>query len=209
MMDPCVQSLLTRMSLCVEPAEVEALRPQLLEAIDARLAELAQDDHRLCLLCSYSLTLGAEDICLCCSGECPCQGQWPPYNESFRCEGQARLAWLGQQSALYQARPSQRPFKARRFPGDPAPPPPAPDANAGLFEQLRQVDLSEYAGKFTRLTQVETDRWLGKCPMHEEKTGSFYVFRGERGWRWHCFGACAQGGDIVALERELEALGKA
>jgi len=206
-MDPSVQSLLTRMALAAEPVDVAALRPQLLEAIDHRLAELSKDDHSLCLICSYPLTLGAEDICLCCSGECPCQGQWPPYNEFFRCEGQARMAWLGLEAALYQTRSSPRPFAPHRFPDDPAPPLPSLRPGDSIFEHLRLVDLTQYAGKFTNLTQVGPDRWKGKCPLHREKTASFYVYASP--WRWRCFGACAQGGDIVAFERELHRIGKA
>lgn len=204
-MDPCVRSLLSRMALATDPAEVAEFLPDLLEAIELRLAEIVLDD-RLCLICQYPLTLGAEDFCLCCAGVCPCQGQWPPYNEYFRCEGQARLAWLGYETALYQARPSHIPFAARRFPGDPAPPPLVLDPKASLFEKLRQVDLADYAGKFTRLTQMGPDRWRGRCPMHQEKTGSFYVWANP--WRWRCFGACAQGGDIVDFQRELRQLGK-
>ena len=207
-MDPCVQSILTRMALATDSTEIAVLRPQLLEAIDTRLAELAQDDHNLCLVCSYPLTLGAEDICLCCSGVCPCGGKSPPFNEFFRCEGQARLAWLGLEAALYQTSPSQRPFEPRRFPTDPLSALPALLPGASLFDHLRQVDLAHYAGGFTRLTQVGPDKWKGLCPLHKEKTASFYVFRGDRGWRWRCFGACVQGGDIAALELELHKIGK-
>lgn len=203
-----VQSLLTSISLAADQAEVEALSLQLQEAVDDRLAELAQDDDGKCISCGYTLTLGAQAICLCCAGVCPCGCQWPPYNEFFRCEVQARLSWFGLEATLYQLRPSKLPFEPRRFPGDPAPPSPALAPGASIFERLRQVDLSDYAGRFTRLNPVGPGRWRGKCPLHEEKTGSFYVFQGDRGWRWHCFGACAHGGDIVSLKRELRQLGK-
>ncbi len=68
------------------------------------------------------------------------------------------------------------------------------------------MDLSEYAGRFTRLSQVRPDRWRGKCPLHQEKTGSFYVYADP--WQWWCYGACAQGGDIVDLARELRRAGR-
>jgi|GEM_PF-5177859 len=196
------------MALAVDQAELDVIRPHLLDAIEERLAELAQDD-RLCAVCSYPLTLGAVDICLCCDGTCACRGRTPPYNDFFRCEPQARIAWLAWQLAIHQARPSTRPFQPRRFPGDPAPPPPALRPDAGIFERLRQVDLSEYAGRFTHLTPAGPDRWRGRCPLHKERTGSFYVFHDDKGWRWHCFGACAQGGDIAKLEIELHQIGKA
>lgn len=197
------------MALAVDPAEVAKLRPQLLEAIDRRLQELETDDHDHCLSCGYLLTLGAEDLCFCCRGVCPCGKQWPPYNEFFRCEVQARLSWFALEAALYQLRPSERPFETHRFPGDPAPPPPVLAPGASLFDTLRRVDLSEYAGRFTRLAPVGPGHWRGRCPLHQEKTGSFSVFQEEGRWRWRCFGACAMGGDIVALKRELVRIGKA
>ena len=46
-------------------------------------------------------------------------------------------------------------------------------------------------------------RWKGLCPIHHEKTPSFYIY--SEPWRWYCFGACAGGGDIVDLARELQA----
>lgn len=207
-MDSGVQSILSRMALAADQAEVAELRPQLLAAIDRRLQELGTDDHDHCLSCGYLLTLGAEDLCFCCAGVCPCGRQWPPYNEFFRCEVQARLAWFAHEAAMYRARPSKLPFQARRFPSDAPPPMPAIAPGGSIFDALRRVDLSEYAGRFTLLTQIAPDHWRGRCPLHQEKTGSFSVFHKENGWSWHCFGACGIGGDIVDFRRELRRLGK-
>jgi DNA primase len=33
------------------------------------------------------------------------------------------------------------------------------------------------------------------CPFHDEKTGSFYVLNGSKGWHFHCFG-CGASGDV-------------
>ena len=74
--------------------DAAALHSKLLEAIDDRLAELAQDDHTHCLSGGYLLTPVAEGICLCRAGYCLCAGQWPPFINFFRCEVQARLAWF-------------------------------------------------------------------------------------------------------------------
>ena len=44
--------------------------------------------------------------------------------------------------------------------------------------------------------------WVGKCPIHREKHGeSFSV--DPRSGRWHCFGKCQTGGDVVDLDRLL------
>lgn len=195
------------MALACDQAELDALAFQLQEAIDERLAELEQDDHSSCLSCLYPLTPAQQDICPCCAGLCPCEHRWPPFNEHFRCEPQARLAWFAMEAALYQVRPSQRPFEPRRFPADPPPPLPGLQPGDSIFAHLRMVDLAEYAGRFTRLAEAGRGRWKGKCPLHKERTASFYVYADP--WRWHCFGACAMGGDIVVLERELIRLGKA
>jgi hypothetical protein len=32
------------------------------------------------------------------------------------------------------------------------------------------------------------------CPLHQEKTPSFTIYPDNR---WHCFGACARGGDVI------------
>lgn len=47
-------------------------------------------------------------------------------------------------------------------------------------------------------------RWKGNCPFHNERTPSFY-FQPEKGL-WHCFGACQEGGDIMAFVMKLEGL---
>src|SRR5688572_1892416 len=42
------------------------------------------------------------------------------------------------------------------------------------------------------------------CPFHNERTPSFTVDP-ERG-TWHCFGACATGGDVIEFVRRIEGL---
>jgi DNA primase len=46
--------------------------------------------------------------------------------------------------------------------------------------------------------------WKARCPFHDEKTPSFVV-NPERG-TWRCFGACAEGGDVIAFVQRFEGL---
>ncbi|MBI4497453.1 MAG: DNA primase [Chloroflexi bacterium] len=48
-----------------------------------------------------------------------------------------------------------------------------------------------------------------RCPFHEERTPSFYVF--PDGQSWHCFGACGTGGDVFSfvMKRENFSFGEA
>jgi DNA primase catalytic core len=46
--------------------------------------------------------------------------------------------------------------------------------------------------------------WKGLCPFHNEKTPSFQV-NPELG-RWHCFGQCAEGGDIYKFLQKVDNL---
>ena len=39
--------------------------------------------------------------------------------------------------------------------------------------------------------------WKANCPFHEEKTPSFIVDEAKK--RWHCFGACNIGGDVIEI----------
>src|SRR5437899_2128318 len=55
-------------------------------------------------------------------------------------------------------------------------------------------------GRGIVLRKAGASSYAGKCPFHEERTASFHVYPGQE--RWHCFGACNAGGDVVdALER--------
>lgn len=71
-------------------------------------------------------------------------------------------------------------------------------------EAIRQrTDIVELISAYTPLKKTGT-RWKGICPFHNERTPSFTVDP-ERG-RWHCFGACAIGGDVFTFLEKAENL---
>ncbi len=75
-------------------------------------------------------------------------------------------------------------------------------AGTGIYGAVKAaVSVSSLAGRFTDLKQAGPEKMRGRCPLHEEKTGSFYVFQTTETWR--CFGACARGGDVIELARLL------
>lgn len=55
------------------------------------------------------------------------------------------------------------------------------------------VDLVQASG--TPLEGAGT-RWHGRCPFHDDHDPSLTVYRDQG--RWHCYGACQTGGDVVA-----------
>ena len=71
--------------------------------------------------------------------------------------------------------------------------------------QLKRLDIVDVARRFTELTG-HGDRLKARCPLHEEKTPSFYIYSDSQ--KWHCFGACGQGGDVVDLVRLLRDRGR-
>ena len=126
----------------------------------------------------------------------------PIYNEFIATEEEARLWW-----AVYH-------LASPRHPGIPVPPLPgsrrSPTMVAGsrnLFQAVKQtVSVEALAQRFTELKPAGSGKLKGRCPLHEERTPSFYVYQDSQ--RWQCFGACASGGDVIELARRLMDLGK-
>ncbi len=44
--------------------------------------------------------------------------------------------------------------------------------------------------------------WKANCPFHDEKTPSFIVDDAKQ--RWHCFGSCNIGGDVIEFIKQIE-----
>jgi len=45
---------------------------------------------------------------------------------------------------------------------------------------------------------------VGKCPFHNEKTGSFVIYPEQNSW--YCFGACGIGGDAISFIQKIKGL---
>lgn len=122
------------------------------------------------------------------------------YNEYFVTEAEARLGW-----ALYQMatrgidRYMDRPI--RPMPGD-RPQRKATTRSGDIFARVKEeVAVEELARKFTTLRTAGQGKLHGRCPIHDEKTPSFFVYIDSRSWR--CYGACATGGDVISLGQAL------
>ena len=63
--------------------------------------------------------------------------------------------------------------------------------------RLKALDLATVAGRYTELRPAGPGKLKGRCPLHQERTPSFYVYEDSK--RWHCFGACGAGGDVIDL----------
>lgn len=74
------------------------------------------------------------------------------------------------------------------------------------ISRLKALDIADMAERFTSLYLAGPGKLKGKCPLHKEHTASFYVYTDSQ--RWRCYGACAEGGDVVDLLRRLGDQGK-
>jgi hypothetical protein len=82
-------------------------------------------------------------------------------------------------------------------------PTPAIPHHGGRIARIKAaIRLEDYAERFTRLQPGGRDRLKGLCPLHQERSPSFYVYTNQQ--RWHCFGVCSSGGDVIDLAERLE-----
>jgi hypothetical protein len=64
------------------------------------------------------------------------------------------------------------------------------------------VPVEDVARRYTKLEPLGGRAWFtGRCPLpdHEDRTPSYYIYPGDIGGRWWCYG-CSRGGDVVDLE---------
>jgi DNA primase len=74
---------------------------------------------------------------------------------------------------------------------------------ATTIEEVKErADLLELARADTELRKAGIE-WVGRCPFHQERSGSFYVNPAKG--LYHCYG-CGVGGDAIAYVRARHAL---
>ena len=67
------------------------------------------------------------------------------------------------------------------------------------IEAIKQIPIGDIIDD--EPTYQSSTRAKYRCPIHEEKTASFVVYRDSN--TWYCFGACATGGDVISLYEKL------
>jgi DNA primase len=74
-----------------------------------------------------------------------------------------------------------------------------------FVEQLKSsIDIVKVIGEYVRLKRFgATGRYVGLCPFHQEKTGSFNVNQSRQFYK--CFG-CGVGGDVLKFVMEIDGL---
>lgn len=73
-----------------------------------------------------------------------------------------------------------------------------------FVEQVKSsVDIVGIVGEYVRLRKAGTNRYVGLCPFHTEKSPSFSVHQGIQIYK--CFG-CGVGGDVLKFVQEMERL---
>jgi len=72
-------------------------------------------------------------------------------------------------------------------------------------DRLRETaSIVDVVSGYTQLKKSGSYRFVGLCPFHTEKTPSFQVDTTKN--LWHCFGACAQGGNLYQFVQKAENL---
>ncbi len=70
-------------------------------------------------------------------------------------------------------------------------------------EVKSRLDIVEIVSSYVTLDRSGR-RFKAPCPFHQEKTPSFMVYPDRQSW--HCYGACASGGDVFSFVMRAENL---
>jgi DNA primase len=73
-----------------------------------------------------------------------------------------------------------------------------------IEEVKTRLDIVETVGSYVPNLKRSGRTWKANCPFHSERTPSFIVDPSRNSW--HCFGACATGGDVIEFVRRFEGL---
>ncbi len=63
------------------------------------------------------------------------------------------------------------------------------------------ASIVDVIGRYVELQQTGSS-YKGICPFHQERTPSFHVWPDRQYWK--CFGACSEGGDVIAFLMKIE-----
>ena len=67
-----------------------------------------------------------------------------------------------------------------------------------------RLDIVDLVARYAPDLKRSGKNFTARCPFHQERTPSFVVFPDRQ--RWHCFGACAVGGDLFGFVMRAERL---